>query len=364
MDEVDQDISILTAFIAFCAFFISVALCISSIRSFCWNNDLSKCIKIITIIVFIMSCINGLYGFTTALIAYLESGRDLYNIFRIDIISFLFTIIFISLWLAIYILLLVRLHDTFKESIHKFPLRIFKVHIVNIILFLSLYIICIVTIYFNDSIPIHSEIWLAAYFILYLGGIIHLLYAFNQKLYKLIFLVKQTLYSDVVELNDRQIQLLGNIRKHAVLAVWIVICILSTMGQYAILVMVILREDNEETVVYETPNSLSGVWMISLQVLDLLVPLCIYLGYRANEKMYQRLCGKCDRICKVCCDCLAERKVGREMRAKMEAKKTRVTMNQRHPTIHSSLLMTKTLKGTQITVMTGMTGMTQNEIEM
>lgn len=241
-------------------------------------------------------------------IARIVDSQSMYEIFKLihyTAILFLFT--------SVYIFLLIKIHHTFKDSAYSFTNMQFGFHAFLIFIIFTYCAINIINLLILRHDPNTIIIVFAALIITVLViGNIHLLYTFNHNLFMLILSHRQTITSDInnIELSRQQMNLLNTIRKQSILGSFIIIGLVV----FTIIVLIFLgflksafswdkvREDGGFAITYWI---LLTIKSIALNC----APLSIYLGFHSNNKWYLRLCGVCDENCKNNCVKMAERRM-------------------------------------------------------
>lgn len=272
---------------------LQIPLFISLLKQFYCNKqqEIERSYKWSVICIFIFSIICSITGIKTAIFLI----PDTIHLTAISINEWISFIAISAESLFIYSFLLFRIYYTFKQSIYEMQRFIIYLHTINIaLIFLSL----ILTIF--------SGYALLLWIILLTIGYIHLLYLFNDNLFVLMLSQKDTMLNEykTSELSERQINILSTIRKHTILGVFIVVSNLLLIGVY-LLLFVIPMMTLTDTMTYVVLCIVNFIAYIFITV----APLCIYLGFQKNQKLYLKICGVCDGKCKDLCIRFTERKL-------------------------------------------------------
>lgn len=83
-------------------------------------------------------------------------------------------------------------------------------------------------------------------------------------------------------------------------------------GSISIIAAIIGKEDDDDIT-----GELLFWW--SQMVATVIVTLCVYMGFKANQKSYSRCCGCCDSMCTSFCASMANRKLSNERNARIKA---------------------------------------------
>lgn len=216
-----------------------------------------------------------------------------------------FDITFLLAMLSSYVLLLSRQHFTFNLSIYQHSNWVMYSHLINILLILISYVFGYLVSYLT--------LQFVAEFLCIIGQI-HLLYKFNNNLFSLILLQRNgslTQWMQTFDRNDTEINL-PTIRKHTVLAVFMIVSLLVTLCvwiSWDIQLWTHLMNLRKEPL---TTSQFLNYRIIGYSCfifeLDIII-ICIYLSYNLNSGFYRIMCCICDKQCNNIWVKLAERKL-------------------------------------------------------
>ena len=272
------------------------------------NKNIDIISQIITISVFMFNIIYSLCLFAFHIYISLAYSHDKHIN---DLIFYIFPIIIgISLsggFVSIYIYLLFKIKNTFNETVYQIKSRIIYLHIINITFIFSSFCIIFFILTFSRNTVKTGLILHSSLFFLLTIGYIHLLFTFNHNLFLLVLSQRQIISKSKknIELNERQHALLETIRKHSILACFMIFI------SFAFVIMAIVVSRYYDGYQYEN-IIIQYLWIITLFIFMNTGPLCIYLGFTMNRNMYTKLCGVCDKKCKNLCITMAEKKLNKK----------------------------------------------------
>ena len=218
--------------------------------------------------------------------------------------------VFIAMsWILFYIFMLLRLRTTFDGTEYQVKSKVFRAHIVVIVLIPIIGAVCV----FLDILDSNDSIYFGiAAFLTIIYGIacLHLVYLFNSKLFHLTIQIRQS-QSEISRQNSRergndqqaqiagikmckrQLNMLRTIRKQTLLGCTIVLML--TMSAILIVVYAIWQW--------------IIVWFIGWCFTMNIGSSCIYLGFDVNQSKYDCICKGCDFCCMVICNNMVEKNV-------------------------------------------------------
>ena len=275
------------------------------------NKKIDKISQIVTIAAFMFNIIYSICVLAINIIQICLYDQNIYTSqwgFFMDFLDIAIGISLSGTFTSIYIFLLLRIRNTFKETIFEIKSRIIYLHIINItFIYISF---CIIYFVLNDSrnavrtgMILHSFL-----FLLLTIGYIHLLYTFNHNLFLLVLSQRQERANPQknIELNDIQHELLTTIRKHSILAGFMISI------SFVFLIMIFVTSSHNG---YKSENNLifvESLWVLTLFIFMNTGPLCIYLGFGMNQDLYTKLCGLCDKKCKNICISMVEKRLNKQ----------------------------------------------------
>ena len=287
-----------------------IPLFISLLRQFCCDKQqkVSNCHRCTAVITFISSIIFDIFDAFCATFQWLAivewnitidelETNMLYNIISITRSSMVLVTIY-----SVYVVLLLRLHNTFQSSNYRITSRRLCLHAVSIIMsFLLLFILVPVL----GAISYAFVILVCGLWIVLLTiGYIHLLYIFNHNLFLLVLSQRQItmhrMHRKSVELDVKQIILLSTIRKHTILGTFMI----SSNLWFAIYLLALP--------LFRDTDIASILSVLLLHMFIMTGPLCIYLGFIRNKNVYGRCCSICDKKCEHICIACAEKKLNKQ----------------------------------------------------
>ena len=199
---------------------------------------------------------------------------------------------------SIYIILLCRLYYAFQASIYQMTKCQLIMHGINIT-------ISSISIVFARIFA--SGYLIYPFFLLWIilltAGFVQLLYKFNHDLYILVLSQREPHMSssgqsaESNKLEVEQPRLLSTIRKHTILGCFMI------FGYLLFIFVVVLSPVINEL----HTNVLGFIVAVGLYMFVMIGPLCIYLGFQQNRKLYRKCCGCCDRKCENLCRKLTQR---------------------------------------------------------
>ena len=212
-------------------------------------------------------------------------------------------------WVCFYIFMLLRLRTTFDDTDFQVKSKVFRAHIIAIILIPIIGAVCV----FLERWSFNDNIYFGVAAVLtILCGIacLHLVYLFNSKLFNLTIQIRHS-QSEMsrqnsrdrgnnnqaqmagLKLGERQLKMLVTIRKQTLLGCTIVLMLLIS----AILIVVHAVWD------------VIIVWFVGWCFTMNVGSLCIYLGFSVNRRQYLCICKHCDSRCMDICNNMVEKKV-------------------------------------------------------
>eukprot|EP01084_Bolivina_argentea_P069488 126428_1 len=196
-----------------------------------------------------------------------------------------FLLMTLSLGALLYWFMIQRVKDTFKDTIYEMSKIKFIMHTVNFVIIAILWIFWPAVVSKHVSIVI-QDIYIVYIYIAYACGCTHLIYIFNQNLFSLVMLQKQTGNS----LNVQQLKLLTTIRKHTILGVMLVLMELVYLA--ITLINNTLTRSSLEVYIATT---------VIASICTFVSSLCLYLGFNVHQKWYNWFCKYCDTACSILC---------------------------------------------------------------
>ena len=282
--------------------FILLPLFISFLKKlYCGGVNTDKTSKIITIFVFILNIIQHISASVCYIFVASSDDKNANNLV-IDIVGMVAWNSLGGGVVLIYIYLLFRIQNTFNETTYKIKSGIIYLHLINItFIFIS---VCILWFLLRTDRPkfiTYSPIILV---VLLIVGYIDLLYTFNHNLFLLV--LSQT--TDI-ELNERQHTLLNTIRKHSILAGFM---LFTSFTLIILLFLISYYRSKYGYAISATPNIIGTLWAFSFFIFVNTGPLCIYLGFEMNRNLYNKLCGLCDKKCENICISVVEKRLKKQ----------------------------------------------------
>ena len=209
-------------------------------------------------------------------------------------------------FIATYFFLVCRLYATFKGSIYSINTTTISIHIgIGILtVFIGLMSFVLVMVNVNRFI---INLLFAACGLLPICTLIQLIYAFNHRLFQIVYQQRQILATK--KLPETQIKLMGTVRRHTIIGVIIILLSFLLLVIYFIAILV---TNGEYAIVSSYPNA--EAYRLIFDVFNVLAfslgALAIYLGFTVNHKLYAKLCSACDRKCGCLCEQLVQSKAG------------------------------------------------------
>ena len=245
---------------------------------------------------------------------------------------------------CLYILVLMRLYHTFKDTQYKLSKCSLTMHPILLIISNILTIIASIVDYL-DMYP-YNFIALSLASFLYMFGMSHLSYHFSHSLFLFVLNIDENKSGT---LGLRQQRYIKTIVKQTILANWI-----NFAGfLFAIaFVGLSLIDPNRKSVL---------LVMIRSQIMaisNFIIILCTYLSFTVNGKLYRKICGCCHSQCYKLCKSRASKRILKETMSNVISLKVmdkssmtsgtndsnddNVCSNPRHPMDTSSNIMTET----------------------
>ena len=218
----------------------------------------------------------------------------------------LYTTICLS-YLSIYILTIMRLSYTFRDSAFQISNKIIYTHIILIIVCLMLSVLFAISLYANGAPGLGEtdRIIAATVISMVMIGYIHLVYKFNYNLFQLVLMQRTTsthpsnTQSDI-ELNIRQKQLIQTIVKQTVLSCWV--CLFYSMNSISFLIIAIIDPKSNINVLHDYEQ-----WMIA--VVNVAVGISVSLTFSINSRSYNKLCTLCHTGCNQICESCVQKSI-------------------------------------------------------
>lgn len=214
--------------------------------------------------------------------------------------------------LSMYVFLIVKLYMTFKESVFAIKPIVIKLHCVAIItIFINMIIssVCLGLKPLSYSNNIVAVLSCFIILVIKMSAYIHLLYAFNHSLFLLV--LAQTQRANINEshqkfykLDDAQIDLLSVVRKHTILATFLIIADIKFLILFGIMYIFTFNPSYDRSF-----EIFVSVWFLLFLIAMNASAWVIYLGFKMNQYSYNKLCGICDRMCKRKCIEKAEKRM-------------------------------------------------------
>ena len=221
----------------------------------------------------------------------------------------LFTIFFVASDIAItavYILTLMRLYYSFKESTFEISKWTIYGHIVCLIIQQIIWIILtLLSFTFSDGyFGRYDRITGALGICVYCIGYSHLVYKFNYNLFQLVLIQRSTIinysgHNDAdtdQELNIRQKQLIQAIVKQTLLHFGIVCMFAIKAISFVVIAVVDPTENDRWIYVYEQ-------WMIAMVYCS--IGIMASLTFSVNAGLYDKICSTCHKKCDTLCQARA-----------------------------------------------------------
>lgn len=220
-------------------------------------------------------------------------------------------LIFLALaYMTTYFFMLCRLYAIFEESVFRIKKWVICLHIGIVILTTILGFTFIILVYVGLDALIGNILFAIMVFIT-IFAIIHLVFAFNYRLFKLV-LTQQSIIMDQsmgsLSLSGKQVKMLAVARRHTLLGVMMISLAFISIIDYAIAVSV---NDGEYRIMsnYSVTQGYNVLFDIINVITLNLASLSIYLGFTVNKEYYVKICNKCDIKCKSLCETMAEKKI-------------------------------------------------------
>ena len=295
-----QSVNAIWLTVAMISLIILLPLFVSLLRSFSGDatQDTDKLYKYLAISTFLC---NIIYNITMVICCILLLSDS--NFVRIRFQIFFFMSL-LGGTLSVYGFLLYRIKNTFNGTVYQIKSYALCLHYINMLFIMITFSVTYWPVIANPDLLFCMHL---IYFILCMIGYLHLLYVFNHNLFLLVLSrsdARDSVVNNEIEWSHGQIRLLTTIRKHTILACVILI---SSLFSVIIFTVVFHHEFGPRENVSETHMTVIwSLWIIALFVLLNTGPLCIYLGFSVNNRLYQKICNVCDGKCRIVCMHLAE----------------------------------------------------------
>ena len=227
--------------------------------------------------------------------------------------NILITILLVSSILCVYTFLLYRISKTFDGTMYQVNTKLLYLHSINMFIMAAIFITD--SIFDYDGDIIYSYLSVVFILTLLIIGYGHLLYTFNHNLFLLVLSQRQTVVNPTldIELNQRQIKLLRTIRKHSILAFYMLLTSLTMIITF----LLVSFMGYDENISITNRNIIWGIHILNVAAFLNIGPLCIYLGFEINKNFYQKMWGLCDRKCDNICTSLAENRLRLKQRPEL-----------------------------------------------
>ena len=189
--------------------------------------------------------------------------------------------------------MMLRLYQTFKDTIYEIKRGILWCHGINII-YVAIGALFFPYVLLSDNTPnIEKVIFIIIILVPFSLGLGLLIYFFNYKLFHLVLLQRQTLTNsnDEQDLNKRQLKMLKTIRKHTILGFFIVLAQLILAFTGVLIYGVSGAKSGDKTILY---------WIIT-DIAIIMETTSLFVGFTDNNQRYLCLCKYCDKWCTDIC---------------------------------------------------------------
>lgn len=201
----------------------------------------------------------------------------------------------------LYGFMMMRLYQTFKETMYEVKRGFLYCHGINIIY------VAIGGLFFpyvllqDDLANIEKVVFIIIILMPFTVGLGLLIYSFNHKLFQLVLLQRQTLLNSNEEqdLNARQLKMLKTIRKHTILGFFIVLAQLILAFTGVLIYGISGAQSNQKTILY---------WMIT-DIAIIMETTSLFIGFSDNNQKYLCLCKYCDKWCTDICINIASKEM-------------------------------------------------------
>ena len=202
---------------------------------------------------------------------------------------------------SIYILSLMRLYHTFKETEHQLSKS--KIYMHSLILTVTEIFWILQSVFWMTGFEPWNFACAVIAAIIFMVGYCHLTYLFNHNLFLLLLAqrgtVTQNTDENVKELNVRQKRLLQTIVKQTLLAV--IVCIIVAIYSITLLattLVILVNPDGDHSVANGAVT-----WIIAFMVNG--TAICTFLTFSVNGTFYYCFCKKCHSKCDGLCQMTA-----------------------------------------------------------
>eukprot|EP01084_Bolivina_argentea_P280680 480051_1 len=217
-------------------------------------------------------------------------------------------------YLSFHCYFLSKLYVTFVDSAYAIQSYVIYIHISFIILVILAAFIMIILVVFDAINALIGNILYAIIASFVVFPFLHLLFAFNRRLFMLCQLQQQTIYNidKTFELSRSQQKLLSVVRKETLLAMLIfTTCILMFISYAIITTLTNGQYKYLHTYYYKQPYIFVFDLINSIGLM--FGSLFIYLAFAVTKSLYTKLCNYFDIKCKVLCECFAKRTLKKHM---------------------------------------------------
>ena len=189
--------------------------------------------------------------------------------------------------ISVYLLTLIRLHYSFKNSVYELDKATIVLHVFIMILFHVLWAAHLILELANNDWYIMI---FALLIIIFLFGYAQLIFQFNHSLFKLVLKQRSTIFgnNNSKELNIRQKSLIQTIVKQTLLASGTFIALIVVCIIYIISIIADPKRNSSALLILR-------IWMIWLLLIGNAIFLSLSFG--ANTSTYNKLCGRCHTKC-------------------------------------------------------------------
>lgn len=255
---------------------------------YCANNskETAKRLKISQSVFTISSSI----GFSARLVAALA-------IHEFNIIYYIFASLAI---IMLYLMSLMRLHHSFKDSAFKIKKGYIYSHIIIILFFMLSWLGAWIYDYSTQTRMDLIMSAIAAF--IFLLGYINITYRFICNLFELILMQRCTIIGDA-GLNVRQKLLIQPIVKQSLLATWTATVIIICYTCYFVIGIVDLNSESHDLTILAD-------WTVALLVIG--CSIISTLTFAVNSSCYEMLCSSCHKRCDDSCQKRAVQKLSME----------------------------------------------------
>eukprot|EP01083_Nonionella_stella_P031420 86055_1 len=215
-------------------------------------------------------------------------------------------------YIALYFFLLCRMYHTFNDTYLAIKRCTIIIHIIVATLTIVLAFIMFTLALLGYGYE--TRIVFAATAVLPILAFIHLIYAFNARLFELVLTQRRTIQNDPdnIGLSEQQIYLLRIVRKHTLLGVLMMICAFVILVIY-IYGVYVSRGRYTTLSTYDEQFTYYVLFDIFIVLSLNVASYGLYLGFSINQTQYKWFCGKCDHKCKILCENIAESKLKRDI---------------------------------------------------